>query len=236
MSLHSYLNHVDISSKVPPPPLAPPTLPIDDIIESINNSILSHDQASVLKSMLVEGKERMERIADVESIVRDHISSSVADTLQQSQPHLNELAKSLVLELFADASNAHRVGVLLQHLYELEPLLAPAREHLYQYMTLSSTQAGIKTHMRQLRTRYLTSTEHRPVSVEALGGVLSWWVATSDCRAVVVPLLTWTLDMHKDVVIPLSQVTGEGLKQTQEATTDGLKWLALMGLQSEAAK
>ena len=59
MSLSSYIAQVDegvvaAGSVTSPSPVKDlPTLNLDDLVASINNSILSQDQASVLKSMLV---------------------------------------------------------------------------------------------------------------------------------------------------------------------------------------
>ena len=176
-----------------------------------DNKILIHNaqlnEIFTKKHLTIDLTEKV-GIEKLNEMVKKDLLDTVADSIQQSQPLANELAKNLVMQLLQNISYAHQTGTSLRNALRDPLILSSVRNLSYTWMHSASTMENIMWTYKIYHPFFFADQSH----VRNLATLLAWWTTEPSCKTELIPpLLNTTLQNQELIVKPLGVISGSSL-------------------------
>lgn len=172
---------------------------LSSIIESTNklNSNLkkSPSYAELIPNLSPQNKQRLPIKVYIGEQINEQITNSAVDSLRDSQQHVQEVAKSVVLEILTNPNNQSSLGLLLNDMFLYESILAHTRNLIYWSLTFDETIYNSKWQLEWQIHYWLRDNEPLGARIYTKDNIVSmsaWWLTHPESRSgTIVPFLDW---------------------------------------------
>eukprot|EP01038_Epipyxis_sp_PR26KG_P009578 gene9578-12901_t len=171
-------------------------------------------------------------LVPIKVLLNAQIASSAIDSMKDSQILVNELAKSMLLEVLKDDHSSQKFGELLKHILSYQPTRYSTRSLIY--WTLRSDPI-IQTSSSQ-SVWWIHYWSHTTGINEVSLITTNWLLHPLTQKNNIVPLLDWTLNQHPITIKPLAHLIEWSLPFSKPATVSGIKQHIRDSLQSPEVK
>jgi len=156
----------------------------------------------------ITGELKLEEDSQIEILMKQQFTSSVADQIVNSHEAARKVAKDLVIEVLQNEGTVNQLGSLLGMCFEYPTVQAPIRSLAYFYLHTDTTMSNILWQLEWQR-HYFFSGEGKDWTEMKLKELFMWWTSTEDFYLVISPLVLWVLGDREVSTIPLSHMNAE---------------------------
>eukprot|EP00602_Paraphysomonas_sp_CaronLab_P010487 CAMPEP_0185027264 /NCGR_PEP_ID=MMETSP1103-20130426/12087_1 /TAXON_ID=36769 /ORGANISM="Paraphysomonas bandaiensis, Strain Caron Lab Isolate" /LENGTH=272 /DNA_ID=CAMNT_0027561167 /DNA_START=263 /DNA_END=1081 /DNA_ORIENTATION=- len=185
-------------------------------------------------ALLLEDDSKSPVVA-IEVMMKESITSSVADSIVKSHEAAHQVSKALIIELLQNEENVHTLGIILRNCFSSEPVLGPVRWLSYYYLHTDATLENILWQLEWQRSWFFRGPGKVYTEAELMRLFL-WWSQQEGFRQVVHPLVVWALEQQEAAVVPASDAAAQAIKYNEGYAAECFVWLAGNYLKSEEAK
>jgi hypothetical protein len=188
------------------------------VIESAYKSDLdlqkSSSYAELISNPSSQNNQRLPIKVYIGEQINEQITNSAVDSIRDSQQQVQELAKSVVLEILTNPTNQSSLGLLLNDMFLYESILAPTRDLIYWSLTFDETIYNSRWQLEWQMHYWLRDNEpigYRIYTKDNIVSMCAWWLTHTESRtATVVPFLGWYYG-DKEIVDYYTQSASESI-------------------------
>jgi hypothetical protein len=157
----------------------------------------------------------------IEVLMKEKITTKVADSISESQQVANELAKSLVIEVLHNPKNLHQLGIILHNCFNYPQVQLSIRDlvfyHLHTEYTIKNT-----IYLLHGQIKYFLSDAGKNYTLSQLLTLLQWYSTQDYFFEMVIPLFIWSIS-SKDASVDhtvdyLAKAASDSLSYNQVST------------------
>jgi hypothetical protein len=145
-------------------------------------------------------------------IINQQLTSSAVDQIRDSQTLVNDLARSLIIEMLKHEKSPNHLGEFLQSTFSHQSAQQPTREFVLSSLAIDSTVTNIKLLMRDQEIYWLRG-EAYPYTYSATIDFFDWWLTHPlTSSLVLIPQIKWILEQPDLTINPVKEVATSALK------------------------
>ena len=140
--------------------------------ESNNINLKKGNEKMMIKESIREKRRRKKNVAvyaelsdsssgnrdiPVQILVKETLTSTALDALEDSEEVVKAISKSLVMDILKDSETPGQLGTLLSYIFTSETVLSPTRELIYWSLFLPPTMKNITLFSKSQRDYFLNN-------------------------------------------------------------------------------
>eukprot|EP01041_Mallomonas_annulata_P009590 gene9590-19933_t len=187
-----------------------------------------------------ESEDKIDSVA-IDVLVKERITTSAVESLRDSQQLANDMAKTLVIDIFQDKANVKKLGHILQYLFSFEKVLEPTRHLVHWSLQLPVTVDNTTWLVKAQRQYYFTGGGSTYTNHHLLVLIQDWLLHPQSRSEVIRPLVLSVIrdtDTNTDLFRSITQLTSTNIKDkhNEVAIQGALNWAITEFLNAEQTK